>query len=718
MPAPPPAPPFPVRLISPHAPKPTSVLRIVYQNVNLWETNKHSLRPAFSKVNPDVILMADTGLGPSSPIKLHPYIAYQSKNIPGIHAGVAILIRRGIEHRIIQKPFFYDTIAIRIETPKGPIIIATSYHPPRLDYPPWEDLDWLANHSFPAYLLADLNCHHRSFPHHSRLSVGSKRFIYGEIIYKLWISTQRLNRIGPPFPTYIMGTSKGTAPDIVLTNNKTFFNHHMTPLETNTSDHIGIKFTVSCRPITKTIKCENLKATDWDSFTAYHEANSDKTKLWNATAKTVTDALGDFAKHLIDARHKFVPQTKTCTRPFVPTSLRFNRLSRVLNTLNTNYLATDGLAIRTFIRRQRSVVGQLLREEGRLLQDDYWTGLINKAASHLSSDPKKYWRTFRQLSGSSKGVIAITNNGLPTGERLVSDRDKESSLRRAFAPRFGSDNLDKIAPDSRETMEAFFEEHPGALEPYQTADFSRFVGEPEYSCLITPDEVWGYISKGASNAPGEDGIVKEHLRHISQVMLVHLAHIFSACLALGIFPDSMKCALMIFIPKPGKLKCDPTNYRPISLLSVLGKIFEKILTNRLTLHMDDHNLHHKHQYGFRRGRGTVSALAMSYEWIVRQKAVKHSRVTMVARDIKGAFDFLPHRRIKYHLLAIGLPPMLLKSLSSFLDNRTAKIKVGSVIGLPFPLISGSPQGAGPSAALFNLCVCNSPSPNNPRQYWA
>ena len=201
-------------------------------------------------------------------------------------------------------------------------------------------------------------------------------------------------------------------------------------------------------------------------------------------------------------------------------------------------------------------------------------------------------------------------------------------------------------------------------------------------------------------------------------MQIRLAHIFSACLALGIFPDNMKCALMIFIPKPGNDKCDPTNYRPISLLSVLGKIFEKILTNRLTLFMADKNLHHPHQYGFRRGRGTVSALAMSYEWISRQKAVKGAQVTMVARDIKGAFNFLPHRRIKYHLLAIGLPPMLLKALSSFLHNRSAKIKVGSIIGPPFPLNSGAPQGAGPSVALFNLCVRNSPPPDCPRQYWA
>ena len=110
---------------------------------------------------------------------------------------------------------------------------------------------------------------------------------------------------------------------------------------------------------------------------------------------------------------------------------------------------------------------------------------------------------------------------------------------------------------------------------------------------------------------------------------------------------------------------------------------------------------------------------MSYEWIARQKAKRNARVTLVARDIKGAFDFLPHKRIKYHLARIDLPPMLLKALGSFLDNRTAKIKVGSYIGPAFPLRAGTPQGASPSAAIFNLCVSGAPSPaDKVNQYWS
>ena len=81
---------------------------------------------------------------------------------------------------------------------------------------------------------------------------------------------------------------------------------------------------------------------------------------------------------------------------------------------------------------------------------------------------------------------------------------------------------------------------------------------------------------------------------------------------------------------------------------------------------------------------------------------------MVSRDIKGAFDRLDHRRVKYHLHNIGTPPVLCKALSSFLDGRTARIRVGEVIGPPFPLLAGSPQGAGPSPKLFTLVTRGAP----------
>ena len=718
----PPAPPFPSQLISPHAPKPTSEIRIVFQNINGWKTNCHSLRPAYSKINPDVILLADTGQENTSRIKLHPYLSYQTKNLEGHKAGVAILIRPEIQHQIIKDPFIQDTIAVRIETTSGPIIVATCYHPPRFKYPPFKDLDWLANHLLPTYLLADLNCHHPTFHNSAKVSGPDKE--RGLVFYEEWIQPYKLIRHGPTFPTFLRTSNSGTTPDIVLSNNKIYHNHHIAQLPPNTSDHLGIKFTISVRPIVKTVKCEDEKKADWDAFSDFVEERvrnlpESVTKLWNCTAPEALAALKECSDILTDARLECIPQVKVCTRPFIPSSPRFNRLTKILNLHNQTLLTSNDPLLWVHARRQITKINVMLRHEGRILMDVYWVCLINDAAQYLSTDPKQYWKKLLRLRGTSRGTIKITVTGKPGGARILSDIDKQRALFEKFAPRFEKTNEENISPESMEEMESYFEANPDIFLPYPTADFQRFIDSTVYDRQFSPGEIYSLIHSGQSKTGGEEGHKKVHLRHTPKNFLVLLTHIYSACLALGISPDNMKCALMVFISKPGKDPCDPGNYRPLCLLPILGKIYDAAITGRFTCFVEDHDLQHPNQYGFRKGRGTATALAMSYEWIARQKAKFNARVTMVARDIKGAFDFLPHRRIKYHLARINLPPMLLKVLGSFLDNRTAKIKVGSYIGPSFPLRAGVPQGASPSAAIFNLCVRGAPSPaSRVNQYWS
>ena len=654
-------------------------------------------------------------------LKMPPYITYKTKNISGPFAGVAILIKPGISHEVIQKPFYEDTIAVRIDTTTGPIILATCYHPPRLRHPPFNDLDWLADHHLPVYLLADLNCHHNTFDYHSRVTDPDDK-ARGEIFYNQWIKSHRLIRHGPSFPTYLNRTRDGTAPDIVLSNSKIYHNHHISPMDANSSDHLAIKFTISSKPILKKVKCEHLEKADWEGFTAAlaqaTKEFSTPSSLRDCDAATADAALVEVCDAVVTARKEFIPQVKVCTRPFIPTSLKFNRLTKVLNTLNYNYRTTTNPMVRAHVQKQKTSINDMLRHEGRLLLDEHWLNLIKDALSYLTKDPKKYWKKLKRLRGKTKGTMRLTHNGLPDGTPLINDLDKERSLRENFAPRYAGTNEDRLADESVEEMDRFFADNPDILQPYPTADFTRLDARCPYTKLVAPPEVYDIIHHGQSKAPGEKGNTKEHLRHIPKILLVRLAHIFSAFLALGSFPDSMKCALMVFIHKPGKPKCDPSSYRPISLLPVLGKIFDKILTDRFTQYLDDNNLHHPHQYGFRRGRGTVSALSMSYEWIARQKAKHNSRITMVARDIKGAFDYLPHKRIQFHMARVGTPLPLLKSLSNFLEGRFAKVKVGSVVGEKFPLNAGTPQGATPSSIMFNLAISGMPIPMNNKHYWS
>ena len=80
-------------------------------------------------------------------------------------------------------------------------------------------------------------------------------------------------------------------------------------------------------------------------------------------------------------------------------------------------------------------------------------------------------------------------------------------------------------------------------------------------------------------APGEDGITSLMLRHLSRKALTYLTHLFNHLLQLGFFPNTRKRAKVIPIPKPNKPPTDPNSYRPISLLSIVDKLFERIIAS-------------------------------------------------------------------------------------------------------------------------------------------
>ena len=133
-------------------------LKIIFQNINGWLGKKDTLTPILQNLNPDIICMAHTNIHPPhSPIKIHPYITYDCNTV-GLYSGVAILIKKDILHSPVNRAFFGDTVAIKVETTMGPIIIACNYSPPARPYLPFPDIMWLARHRTPYILVSRLQC--------------------------------------------------------------------------------------------------------------------------------------------------------------------------------------------------------------------------------------------------------------------------------------------------------------------------------------------------------------------------------------------------------------------------------------------------------------------------------------------------------------------------------------------------------------------------------
>ena len=217
-------------------------------------------------------------------------------------------------------------------------------------------------------------------------------------------------------------------------------------------------------------------------------------------------------------------------------------------------------------------------------------------------------------------------------------------------------------------------------------------------------------------APGLDTMKKIHIKHFPKLLLVIITKLFNYCLSTGYYPNRFKQGLMIFIPKPGKDHSNPANYRPITLLNLLSKAFGKILNKRFVQHLERHDLQSSLQYGFRKGRGTASSLALIYETVARRKGnTGHHKVSIVSTDISGAFDRVWHQKLVVLLHKLSLPELYIKIFANFLSNREIRIKIFNYIGPAFSPEAGVPQGAPDSPDLFNITTLPllefHPSPN-------
>lgn len=163
------------------------------------------------------------------------------------------------------------------------------------------------------------------------------------------------------------------------------------------------------------------------------------------------------------------------------------------------------------------------------------------------------------------------------------------------------------------------------------------------------------------------------------------------------------------IPMENKTPTSHTNYRPISLLSVPGKLMEKIINIKLTLHLDFNTLHNDFQRGFRAARETTTAIGLFYELLVVKQANKE-RTNVILRDISRAFDRVWHLGLKYKLIKYNLPDYLIRIITSYLTDRTGQITVNSYLGPKFAIGSGVPQGGCLSPTLFNFYTHDTPQP--------
>ena len=206
-----------------------------------------------------------------------------------------------------------------------------------------------------------------------------------------------------------------------------------------------------------------------------------------------------------------------------------------------------------------------------------------------------------------------------------------------------------------------------------------------------------------NSAAGEDGISYKLLAKCSDSSKQVFCNIINACLKENVFPDAWKEATVKMLPKPGRDRNFACNYRPISLLSCLGKIYERHIYIYLMLELQSKNFLNNHQAGFTKRRSTQEHLFRLSQDI--QNGFKSRNCTLaIFLDVKAAFDAVWRNGLKHKINKIGLSKQLENLLHSFLDNRTLNVFHNGFWSETVELKAGTPQGSCLSPILYLIFV--------------
>lgn len=322
----------------------------------------------------------------------------------------------------------------------------------------------------------------------------------------------------------------------------------------------------------------------------------------------------------------------------------------------------------------------------------------NKQFDAKINSIKRLWTNLNRVCSAKKNSahIPVIDKLLVSGVELTDPVKIANSFNKYFC---------SVGPDLVKNL------------PKASTSYTDYLGFPLPNSIfvdsITFDEVFSLVlSLKCNKSCGHDGFGANLLKENAHLLCAPLVYIYNLSLADGVIPDSLKIAKIVPIFKKGDRNV-PSNYRPISLLSVFDKLLEKIVYKRIYQFFQKYNVIYKYQFGFRKNHSTSLALLEVVDACYKNLD-NNNKILGIYFDLQKAFDTCDHQILLHKLYHVGIRGVMHNWLKNYLYNRKQYTFCNGVSSDMGNITCGVPQGSvlGPLLFLVYMNDIYRAVPNN------